>query len=74
MPDSTARLVLRVNSILSLTGVSVSLLAILDSDDDFEDGEGPIQGECSSAQPMSSYPDAVSAARNTPSADEETEG
>eukprot|EP00959_Pyramimonas_sp_CCMP1952_P329153 6890784-Pyramimonas_sp.AAC.2 len=45
--------------------IEASQKTIVDSNDDFEARESPNQGECSSAQPVSSCPDAVRAVRNT---------
>eukprot|EP00959_Pyramimonas_sp_CCMP1952_P294956 6169256-Pyramimonas_sp.AAC.1 len=71
-----------VSAIIDHVTVEASQKAILHSDDDLEDGGSPDRGGCSSAQPMSSYPDVMRAMRNTPEItgmvphpfDEEAEG
>eukprot|EP00959_Pyramimonas_sp_CCMP1952_P256243 5352138-Pyramimonas_sp.AAC.1 len=45
--------------------IEASQKAIFDSDDDCKDRESLHQGECSSAQPISSSPYAMRAVRNT---------
>eukprot|EP00959_Pyramimonas_sp_CCMP1952_P040017 836710-Pyramimonas_sp.AAC.1 len=43
--------------------IGASQKAILDSDDDLEGGGSPVQGGCSSAQPMSKFPDGMRSLR-----------